>query len=605
MEDYKRSDAPPVRREAAGAFRVWLILGTVLLNAIVIAVGVHGLLASRERAVEQVRLTTGNLANLLRDNIGDSARGIDLALASIAESLERMQRHRHWRDDEIEDLLETHNRRHPEVAAFRLTDARGDVRWGKGVERKSLVNFSDRDYFRGHRAEPGRHMLVTEPLQVRVQKTWAIVFSRSYRAPDGSFAGVVTAAVPIGHFTQMLSRLDLGAHGSAVIRHENFALVTRFPPVDGPGGATGDPRVSPQFKALFETGVVSGAFHTPQAPDGVERTYAFRRIAHTPLIVNVGMAPRDYFASWQREARNTALLLVAFLLVSAGAAWMIWRYWRQHWWDRAALQAREAALLEAKLAAEAANIAKSRFLATISHELRTPLNGVLGMAQLLLGDEVSVAERQSFARTIYHSGKTLLVLLNDILDLSKVEAGRMELHPAPFAAAALLRETGALFAAVAGEKGLQLRVRWLGDARQRYDGDAQRLLQMLSNLVNNAIKFTEYGEVLVEGREVSRDGTGARLEFSVADTGIGIAAEHLPQLFKPFSQVDSSSTRQFGGTGLGLSIVRCMAELMDGEVGVDSVPGQGSRFWVRVRVDCLEIGEDTRGAERATPTKTA
>jgi CheY-like chemotaxis protein/HPt (histidine-containing phosphotransfer) domain-containing protein len=238
----------------------------------------------------------------------------------------------------------------------------------------------------------------------------------------------------------------------------------------------------------------------------------------------------------------------------------------------------------------------------MSHELRTPMNGILGMAQLLLPEDVSTTVRQDYARTILNSGQTLLTLLNDILDLSKVEAGKLNLEKLVFAPDQLLHETQALFAEPAHSKGLQLDTHWQSPAAH-YIGDPHRLRQMLSNLIGNALKFTSQGEVRVTAREVERSGQAALLEFSVSDTGIGIPEDKRALLFQPFSQTDSSTTRQFGGTGLGLSIVRALAELMDGDVGIESTPGQGSRFWFRVRTT-VASADEKRQQERTTPSET-
>ncbi|MCG2578417.1 ATP-binding protein [Dechloromonas sp. XY25] len=250
---------------------------------------------------------------------------------------------------------------------------------------------------------------------------------------------------------------------------------------------------------------------------------------------------------------------------------------------------------------EAANQAKSQFLATMSHEIRTPMNGILGTAQLLMMPDLQESERQDYLRVIVNSGQTLMALLNDILDLSKIEAGRVELEALPFVPAHLLDEMAMLFGEEARSKDLQLDVHWAGDADACFTADPVRLRQMLSNLVGNAIKFTARGGVILAGKVLSSDADGVVLEFTVTDTGIGIPADKLPLLFQPFSQVDASTTRHYGGTGLGLSIVRNLVDLMGGEVGIDSCEGEGTRVRFTIRAGMVGSDVERRRTPRLAP----
>lgn len=251
----------------------------------------------------------------------------------------------------------------------------------------------------------------------------------------------------------------------------------------------------------------------------------------------------------------------------------------------AEIQAKTVALKSAMHKAEAASLAKSQFLATMSHEIRTPLNGILGMAQILEMYDDDAEQRKEYVKIILDSGQTLLTLLNDILDLSKIEAGKLDLALSAFSPADLLNSTTALFNAQAQAKGLKLEPLCLISSTRMCNADPVRLRQMLSNLISNAIKFSERGAIRIEVKEIEHAHAIERLEFSVEDEGIGISKEQLGMLFQPFTQLDSSMTRRQGGTGLGLSIVRMLARLMGGDAGVESEEGKGARFWFTIRAD--------------------
>ena len=551
---------PPHRRlfGAVGAIALALI-------ATIAGTSVFFLGNLRESTLQTAETSLSRYSLTLAENADRSFKSVDLVLSSIADYVARkgVVDNDTYRaavsDRETHFLLREKIAGLPQIDALTVIDARGKLLNFSRFWPIPDVDVSDRDYFKALKADDGPQSFVSAPVQNRGNGTWNVYLARRLNDPQGHFMGLLLGAISVPYFENFFSSTSLGPDTTISLMREDGLLLAHFPPNNDIGN---------QSSGFGQRALAAGGtIRELGRKDRQMRLRAAKMLPGYPALVVVSQAEDDALQGW----REMATLMTTMSLISAIAvivvAFMIARRWNRH--------------EDLIRAAEAANAAKTTFLAMMSHEIRTPMNAVLGMATTLLDTHLN-AEQRRYVVAIHNAGDSLLEILNDILDFSKLESGRLSLENIAFSADALVANTLSIIGPRASAKNLAIRSVRDPTLPPALVGDAGRIRQVLLNLVSNAVKFTAAGEIVVTTRcSAIKDGK-AVVEWTVSDTGIGIAPERIGSLFTNFVQADNSINRRFGGSGLGLAICKRLTEQMGGDIGVTSTPGNGSAFSFRL-----------------------
>ena len=531
---------------------------------------------ARTQAVEEWQQQIDNVSLVLAEQTAQEVKSAVLVLDSVAESmvgndifteeqLRAQMGSAAWfasLRDKIQGL--------PQVDVATIVAANGDIiNLTRAHPAPSPpINLADREYFQAHVQQPDLGVYISAPVRNRSNGQWTFYLSRRLNGPRGEFLGLVMVGFSSTFLSDFYQKINLGDGATVALYRRDAMLMARWPHDDARMGRVAATPPWPQAPAaqasLLDNGDVDGgASPLPRL--------AASRVIDKSLIITLSVTDKLYLAQWRRSSAALALAGAISVAAIVAAFLVLIRSLKRRERDMEEMRTLQAS-------AEAANRAKSAFLTMMSHEIRTPLTAIIGFADMLQQGGTAAA-REDAAAVISRNGHQLLDIINDILDLAKIEAGRLPLETLPYSPLDVARGVTATMGAQAQAKGISFTLHADGPMPGAVLGDPTRLRQILFNLCGNAVKFTEHGGVQLA---LAYDGAAGRLRCTVTDTGIGIDAAQRARLFQPFSQADAAVARKYGGTGLGLHLVQQLAQRMDGVVSVSSEAGWGAVFTVDI-----------------------
>jgi signal transduction histidine kinase len=579
---------PPAPARGLLSLRREITAAAIVIAAGILAIAIVVLLALRNQTVGNADRELATVSRITAERTSQTFSAADVLVRSIADLAMKPSpgeagdlRERASTPAFYDRLVRLKNLL-PQIDVAAVIDSNGDVLASTRQFPAPKSNISAFPFFTNLRDKPDRALVVSDPVAVRSDGQWSVYLGRALKDPRGNFAGIVLVGITSGYFADSFSTIDVGVTATVTLLNDDVRVIARWP--------NGDEKIG-QVLASWKPGQrpedgQTSRYFADDPKSGVRRVALTRlQVEDTPLYVAVSRTQDAQLAPWRNVLVWIVLFSLTSLLITGVLAWFILRAIRDEERWSGALIERETQLSKqaielasARDLAETANRARGEFLANMSHELRTPLNAVLGFSEILekelfgpLGD----ARYREFAQDIHKSGRHLLEVIGNILDLAKVDAGRLELYEDDIDIVEIMQICGRLMTEAASAGGVMLEVRPPAE-RPFIHGDATRIRQIFLNLLSNAVKFTPAGGSVILSGQADEGG----FAFSVIDTGIGMTEDEAVMAMQPFRQIDSSLSRRYQGTGLGLPLTKSLVSLHGGALDIRSAPGQGTTVTV-------------------------